>query len=187
MGMVSHHEKGKGLSQVVSTLIMLVVAVLLAAVATYYATNITMTRTEMEELRFSKEHLWVNSTGAVAGFKIQNLGGKDILIDKITVRGAVSAWTSVWFYRVPSGSSVTGDMNVTSAALLDTSSETIDGNSYTQASEDVPLISGGVLLVYVKNPGNIDVDDIGTTVSIAAYTNNAQYITELNIESATSQ
>ncbi len=46
--MVSSIRKDKALSQVVSTLILLVVAVLLAAVATYYATNITMTRTENE-------------------------------------------------------------------------------------------------------------------------------------------
>jgi len=31
------------------------------------------------------------------------------------------------------------------------------------------------------------VDDIGTTVSINVFTNNAQYITETNVESATSQ
>jgi len=185
--MVSRIRKEKGLSEVVSTLILLVVAVLLAAVATYYATNITLTRTEIEEIRFSKEHVWVNSTGAVAAFKIQNLGGKDILIDKLTTRGVESAWSNVWFYRVPSGSSITGDMNVTSSALLDSASETIDGNSYTQASADIPLVSSGVLLVYIKSPDNIQVDDIGTTVSMSVFSNNAQYITECNVESATSQ
>ncbi|RJS88477.1 hypothetical protein CW700_07730, partial [Candidatus Bathyarchaeota archaeon] len=67
----------------VTTLIILVVSVLLAGVVTYYATNITMTRTEQEEVSLSKQHIWVNSTGAVAAFKLENLGGKDILIDKI--------------------------------------------------------------------------------------------------------
>jgi len=184
--MVSRIRKQKGLSEVVSTLILLVVAVLLAAVATYYATNITLTRTEIEEIRFSKEHVWVNSTGAVAAFKIQNLGGKDILIDKITVRGVESAWSTVWFYRVPSGTSITGDMNVTSYDLL-TGSPTISGEEYSVASADIPLVSSGVLLVYLKGPDNIQVDDIGTTVSIAIFSNNAQYITECNVESATSQ
>ena len=184
--MVSRIRKQKGLSEVVSTLILLVVAVLLAAVATYYATNITLTRTEIEEIRFSKEHVWVNSTGAVAAFKIQNLGGKDILIDKITVRGVESAWSTVWFYRVPSGTSITGDMNVTSYDLL-TGSPTISGEEYSVASADIPLVSSGVLLVYLKGPDNIQVDDIGTTVSISIFSNNAQYITECNVESATSQ
>ena len=49
------------------------------------------------------------------------------------------------------------------------------------------MISSGVLLVYVKSPDNIQVDDIGTTVSMSVFSNNAQYITECNVESATSQ
>ena len=68
--MVYRTEKRTGLSEVISTLILLVVAVLLAALATYYAANITMTRTQTEQLSFSKAHIWVNSTGAVRAFKI---------------------------------------------------------------------------------------------------------------------
>jgi hypothetical protein len=41
--------------------------------------------------------------------------------------------------------------------------------------------------VYIKDPDNIQLDDIGTTVSMSVYTNNAQYITEINVESATTQ
>jgi len=48
-------------------------------------------------------------------------------------------------------------------------------------------MSGGELLVYVKGPSNISVDDIGTTVSVSITTNNAEYITECNVESATEQ
>jgi flagellin-like protein len=179
-------RKNRALSEVVSTLILLVVAVLLAAVVTYYATNITMVRTENEQIMFSKAHVWVNSTGAVGAFKIQNLGGRDILIDKISVRGVDEAWTDVWYYRVPSGTAITGDMNVTSYALL-IGSPTIEGETYTQASSDLPLTSGAEILIYVKGPDNVQLDDLGTSVSISLHTNNAQYITEVNVESATTQ
>jgi len=177
----------KGLSEVVSTLILLVVAVLLAGVVAYYATNITTTRTETEALQFATAHVWVNSSGAIAGFKLQNLGGRDILIDKFTVRGVASDWADVFIYRVPSGDSITGDMNITVySGLID--SVSIDGKTYTNATAtDVPLISGGELLVYIKDPDNIQLDDIGTTVSMSVHTNNAQYITEVNVESATTQ
>ena len=77
--------KKRGLSEVVSTLILLVVAVLLAGVVAYY-TNITMTRTATEDIQFANAHIWVNGSGAIAAFKLQNLGGKDILIDKFSVR-----------------------------------------------------------------------------------------------------
>lgn len=180
-------RRGKGLSQVVTTLILLVVAVLLAAVVTYYATNITMVRTETEELQLSKAHVWVNETGAVAGFKIQNLGGRDILIDKFCTRGVEEDWNDVWFYRVPSGTIITADINATNPVLLDADPEYIYGRYYNRSTADIPLVSGGELLVYIKNPDNIKLDDLGTTVSIAMFTNNAQYITEVNVESATPQ
>jgi flagellin-like protein len=180
-------KRSRGLSEVVSTLILLVVAVLLAAVATYYATNITLTRTAMEEVRFSKEHVWVNDTGAVVAFKLQNLGGRDILLDKVAVRGVESTWGNIYYNRVTSGTSVTGDMNITSWETLTGASFDVSNRTYSMATGDIPLISSGVLLIYIKSPDNIQVDDIGTTVSINVFTNNAQYITETNVESATSQ
>jgi flagellin-like protein len=159
----------RGLSEVVSTLILLVVAVLLAGVVAYYATNVTMIRTETE------------------AFKLQNLGGKDILIDKFSVRGVTSPWTDIYVYRVPSGTAIDGDMNVTTYAGLTGSGVDIDGNTYNQSSADIPLISGGELLVYIVDPDNIQLDDIGSSVSMSVSTNNAQYITEVNVESATTQ
>jgi hypothetical protein len=177
----------RGLSQVVSTLILLVVAVLLAVVVAYYATNVTMTRTTMEDIRLSHTHVWVNYTGAVAGFKLQNLGGRDILIDKFSVRSVDCGWNQSYVYRVPSGIVVTGDLNITSYASISGSVFLKDGRNYTRAVSDIPLMSGGELLVYVKGPSNISVDDIGTTVSVSITTNNAEYITECNVESATEQ
>ena len=178
--------KKRGLSEVVSTLILLVVAVLLAGVVAYYATNVTMTRTATEDIKFAKAHVWVNSSGAIAAFKLQNLGGKDILIDKFSVRGVSSAWTDIYVFRVPSGTAINGDMNITSYTLL-IDGVSIDGNIYNLSSADIPLISGGELLVYIKDPDNIQLDDIGTSVSMSVSTNNAQYITEVNVESATTQ
>lgn len=179
-------RKRNGLSEVVSTLILLVVAVLLAGVVAYYATNVTMTRTATEDIQFAKAHVWVNSSGAIAAFKLQNLGGKDILIDKFSVRGVASPWADIFVFRVPSGTAIDGDMNITSySGLID--GVTIDGNVYNQSSADIPLISGGELLVYIVDPDNIQLDDIGTSVSMSVSTNNAQYITEVNVESATTQ
>lgn len=178
--------KKRGLSEVVSTLILLVVAVLLAGVVAYYATNVTMTRTATEDIQFAKAHVWVNSTGAIAAFKLQNLGGKDILIDKFSVRGVASPWADIYVFRIPTGTAIDGDMNITSySGLVD--GVTIDGNMYNQSSADIPLISGGELLVYIVDPDNIQLDDIGTSVSMSVSTNNAQYITEVNVESATTQ
>ncbi len=185
--MVSRIVKRKGLSEVVSTLLLLVVAVLLSTVATYYATNITMTRTESEQMSFSKAHVWVNSTVAIGAFKIQNLGGKDILIDKISVRGVEEAWTDVYYNRIASGTAFTSDLTICNYAAMTGSSYSHAGKTYTQASGDLPLISGGEILIYIKGPDNVQIDDIGVGVSVSIHSSNAKYITEVNVESATTQ
>lgn len=184
--LVKLKKKREGLSEVVSTLILLVVSVLIAAVAVYYSTNITTTRIENEQLSISKTHTWVNSTGAIAALKIQNLGGKDTLIDKITVRGVESSWSDVFIYRVPSGTTFTDDLTVCNYTDMP-GGFSWAGETYTTASADIPLASSRELLVYIQDPDNVQVDDIGVSMSLTVYTNNANYITEVNVQSATTQ
>ena len=81
MAVVSFRAQ-RGLSQVVSTLILLVVAVLLAGSVTYFATNVVSTRSQVEDIQVSFEHVWVNSTGAIGAFKIKSLGGRDLLLER---------------------------------------------------------------------------------------------------------
>lgn len=167
-------RKGKrGLSQVVTTLILLVVSVLLAGIVTYYATNITMTRTRQEEVELVYVHCWVDSNGdALAGFKIKNVGSKDILLDEIAVRGVESDWSLVYY----------NDTNVPDGDLswVNMTTATFDVN----ATKDVPLASSGEMIVYIKDPPNIELTDIGTTVSITVYTMGGQWIEEVNVEYA---
>jgi flagellin-like protein len=180
-------KKDRGLSNVVATLILLVVTVLLTAIVTHYATNVTMTRTSIENVRISNVHIWVNNSGAVEAFKLQNLGGRDILIDKFSVRGIDSDWSDMYYYRVPSGITINGDLNITSFASLAGPFVIIDGRNYTQADSDIPLISGGELLCYVRDPDNVQLDDVGTTVSISVTTTNAPYINECIVKSGETQ
>ena len=51
------------LSTVITTLIILVVAVLLAGVVTYFAINVVSTRVQQESLTISQAHIWVDATG----------------------------------------------------------------------------------------------------------------------------
>jgi len=174
----------RALATVVTTLMLLVASILISGAAIYYATNLLSVRLQNEEVRLAKVEVWVNSTGAVGALKIQNLGGRDILIDKIEVRGVEETWSNVYYYRVPDDTSITGSMNVTSYANLTGSNVTIDGRSYSQASDDLPMGSGKEMLLYIKGPDNVQLDDIGTTVSISVETSNSKYITECNVKSA---
>jgi hypothetical protein len=179
----------KALSNVVSTLILLVVSVLLAGVVTLYATNVTMTRTQQEEIRIRKQHIWVYENGtAIAGFVIDNVGGKDIVIDKIHIRGVESDWTNVYYYR--RSSSVSADLKLPNASLSGSSVAInyagTEGATFTQgtANQDITMASGATLVVYVKNPDNISPNDIGTAVGITIFTVNGQWYVECNVETA---
>ena len=162
----------KGLSTVVTTLIILVVSVLLATVVTYYAINMTTTRVQEENLRISKGHIWANSSVAQAAFVIVNIGGRDTLIDKFQVRGQEIAWgASVHYNRT--NTAPTADLTFLS-----------NFTAYTVADADLSLKSGECLVVYIENPGTISVEDIGVTCSMTVFTASAQYKVEVNVESA---
>jgi hypothetical protein len=164
----------KGLSTVVTTLIIIVVSVLLATVVTFYAINVTTTRVQEENLRVTKAHIWTDSTVAQAAFVIANIGGRDTLIDKIQVRGQDITWNaSEVFYN-----------RVTTAPTADLEYVADPNATMTGADADLSLKSGECLVMYLTNPGTISVGDVGTTCSITVFTASAQYKIEVNVESA---
>jgi hypothetical protein len=180
----------KALSTVVTTLIILVVSVLLATVVTFYAINVTTTRVQEESLFLTKQHVWYNTTGrwAEAAIVIVNTGGKDIVLDKITVRGQECPWTNVYYWKTNTDT-ISADLNVTTVELdgayFDMSSTFKYGDSnFTRASNDLTLISGYTMVVYIKNPDSIALNDVGITVGITVFTSNAQYYKETNVEAA---
>jgi hypothetical protein len=175
----------KGLSTVVTTLIILVVAVLLASIVTFYAINVVTTRVQEESLQIFKQHLWHNGTTYAEGaFLIINTGGRDVVIDKISVRGQESAWNTVYYNKTTNTISpdlyyITPDASGTLAGQT----VTLGSSSYTltSASEDLILRSGWSMIVYVTNPDSISVNDIGVTVGFTVFTANAQYYKECNV------
>jgi len=178
----------RALSTVVTTLIILVVSVLLATVVTFYAINVTTTRVQEESLYLTKQHVWYNTTGgwAQGATVIVNTGGKDVVIDKITVRGQPCNWSDVYYWRTNTVT-VSNDLEVTSTELNGTTFNiTVQGSARTfdQASDDITLKSGYTMVVYMKNPDSIALNDVGVTVGITIFTSNAQYYRETNIEAA---
>jgi len=175
----------KALSNVVSTLIILVVSVLLAGVVTMYAINITSTRTQQEQLKLTKQAIWVYGNGtAYTGVAVDNVGGRDVVIDKIQVRGVEAQWTSVYFIRLNktiSTSIYCPNSTHTWTGFLYTSGRVAD---FTSEDNDKPLASGNTMIVYIENPDSISVNDIGVTIGITVYTENAQYYVECNVNSA---
>ena len=177
----------KGLSTVVTTLIILVVSVLLATVVTFYAINVTTTRVQEESIQVYKLHtLQDGATFAETAFLMINTGGRDLVLDKISVRGQEIPWTYVFYNKTTYTINV--DLPYAPAANLTAGSVTVGTAIYdlTAGTANTKLIlqSGDSMIVYIQNPDHISVNDIGVTVGITIFTANAQYYKESNVQAA---
>jgi len=178
----------KGLSVVVTTLIILVVSVLLATVVTFYAINVTTTRVQEESIQVYKMHTWHNGTNfAETTFLIINTGGRDLVVDKIAVRGQECSWATVYYNKTTN--TINNDLpyiTPNADSTLTGKNVTVGSNTYalTHANDDLILKSAWSMIVYVTNPDHISVSDIGVTVGITVFTANAQYYKEGNVEAS---
>jgi len=173
------------LSTVITTLIILVVSVLLAGVVTYFAINVTSTRVQEESLSLSKQHIWVDSAAKVEGaMMITNTGGRDVVLDKITVRGQECAWTKV-FYAVANVTKddLTADLVYKTAPVAAAANIGLNATA-TAATGDLVLPSGTTIVVYINSPDSVTINDIGQTFSFTVYTSQAVYYKETNIQAA---
>jgi hypothetical protein len=172
----------RALSTVITTLIILVVSVLLASVVSYYATNVVGTRVQEESLYVSKQHVWVNSQGvAEAAVMVTNNGGRDVVINKVSVRGQTSAWTNIFYAVAVPADDLTVDLKYVAVpvAAANNIGLTATANS---TSTNLVLPSGSTMVIYVNNPDSVGLNDIGLTVSISLHTSQAVYYSEVNIQ-----
>jgi hypothetical protein len=158
---------------------------LLATVVTFYAINVTTTRVQEESLQVFKLHTWHNGTTfAESAFLIINTGGRDLVLDKIAVRGQQCDWADVYYNKTQD--TINADLVYAPSANLTAGSVTIDGAPYavTPASDQLILKSGWTMIVYIANPDHVSVSDIGVTVGVTIFTANAQYYKEANVEAS---
>ena len=162
------------LSTVITTLIILVVAVLLAGVVTYFAINVVSTRVQQESLTISQAYIWVTPAGVTQGaLQITNTGGRDVVINRIEVRGqAVTIASNVYFVV---------DTTAPSAALQ--YEATITTGTVAGASvNSLTLPSGDTIIVYIPSPDSVSINDIGQTIGVTVFTAQAMYYKETNVQ-----
>jgi hypothetical protein len=192
------------LSTVVTTLIILVISVLLASVVTYFAINVVSTRVQEESLHLTKQHIWHNATStagtasySLASLMVINTGGRDVVIDKLAVRGQECPWnTSTAINQKFAVYCTTNDPIAVDMSYVPNFNYTAEGTDYvtfgtsdknfTVANNDLVLKSGFTMLIYVVNPDSITINDIGLTVSITLYTAQAMYYREANVQAVSS-
>jgi len=193
------------LSTVVTTLIILVVSVLLATIVTYYAINVVSTRVQEENLHLTKQHIWLNGTAtpgtsayAVGGLMIVNTGGRDVVLDKIAVRGQECPWNESFagqqkfvLYCTTTGPieqdlTYVPNFNYTGSPIVNYNVIGSTQYNYTVATNDLILKSGYTMLIYIVNPDSISVNDVGLTVGITVHTAQAVNYLETNVQAVAS-
>jgi len=175
----------KALSTVVTTLIILVVSVLLATVVTFYAINATTTRVQEESLQITKLHVWCTNEGdASAAFMITNTGGRDVVLDKITVRGRECNTSYVYYWKLDDGTVPDDLVWVASDGDPEANLENeYPGSDFKPVgSNSLTLRSGARMVVYAFNLNWISTSDIGVSISVVVFTSNAQYYKETNVK-----
>jgi len=186
------------LATVITTLIILVVAILLAGVVTYFAINVVSTRVQQESLSISQAHIWVPSSATVGpfvegGLMITNTGGRDVVINQIQVRG--QPCTTVFYLDAVKADSTSGALSteLTWVAPTTGGTPTLDGqtvgtgataftNPLATAPANLVLPSGDTIVVYIAGPDSVTINDIGLTVGFTVFTAQAMYYKETNVQ-----
>jgi hypothetical protein len=173
------------LSTVVTTLIILVVSVLLAGVVTYFAINVTSTRVQEESLSLSSQHIWVaDGTTAQGAIMITNTGGRDVVINKITVRGQTVDWANTFNAFAATGDDLTTDLSYIDTITAGTTTFGGLAGDTAAGSSSIVLASGATVVVYITSPDSIGLNDIGLTVAFTVFTSQAMYYKETNVQAA---
>ena len=184
----------KALSQVITTLIILVVAILLATVVCYFAINVVSTSVQQESLNLTYQHVWFSTTDqmAEAAIMITNTGGRDVVLQTVAVRGQTVPTTNLFWFPV----TTIGDLpyvsqkptNITSTTPIPGSYGNTTNIDFTATTGPITLTSGKTIALYMTGsttpafaPGSVTVNDVGLTIAISIFTAQATYIKETNV------
>ncbi len=180
----------RALSTVITTLIILVVSILLASVLVYFAVNVVSTRSQQESLAVSNVHIWVPSDTTThpveAALMITNTGGRDVVINQIQVLGQPCA--NIFFLYAVKADDLNQGLLYTVADAGPTLATVTVGtfaNALAADTNALVLPSGDTVVIYILSPGSVSQNDIGLTVGITAFTAQAMYYHETNVQAYT--
>lgn len=141
-----------------------------------------------ENLELSNPHVWFNQSGwAEAAIVVVNVGERDMVLRKVTVRSIENKWSDIYYWRTDTGP-ISNELKQTPNELSGSSSNIlVDGQqrSFQQATSELTLTSGWTIVLYVRNPGNItSQENIANieAVTIAVFSENKLYYKQASID-----
>jgi len=164
-------RRRRGLGTVISTLIILIASVILSAGLIFFGGSLFQSNAEREAIQLSNAHIWVspNGTSSVAAVVIQNTGDKQLVIERIAIRG-LSVPISDWYYNndatMATASNIQRDLPY-DGTLGTVNIDGVAGEEVlTRATGPLYLDQGQVVFVYLANPAGISAIDGGLGFSM---------------------
>jgi ribosome biogenesis protein Tsr3 len=91
----SFRDNKRGVSNAISTLMILTASVALTGAVVLVVTNVSTNAMTSEKLIVPSAHVWyINSTSSVGGIILTNSGTTDSIINKITINGIDCSWNN---------------------------------------------------------------------------------------------
>ena len=194
--MLLRKSNKRGISVVLTTLIIVVASVVLGTAVTLFGTSLFQSGSQMQAILVSNENLWIKSfTSAPGGdigvgaFVVRNTGDKILSIDSITIRGAQVPFGD-WYYNVTqtwlsgkTAAQLKFNGTSTTTATLPNCATTVCIDLDTTAGPDTKLkaATGPVtvqtgeqaLIYYIVPEGKITNADAGASATVSIFAGSA--------------
>lgn len=184
--------KDKGLSNIITMLIIVTASVVLGTALILFASGIFATTVEEEAVDVSGESFWGNTTTtSQAAFVIKNTGSKELAIQEIKIRGIASPYSD-WYYIDISDGGPGGNVTITTplsydpvpGSTLSLDYVTINGGnmSMSQANSPIGIKQGREFIIFVATPGQIDSSDAGDDLTMVVKSKDARAVVRSTIK-----
>lgn len=198
MKMLLRKSNKRGISTVLTTLIIVVASVVLGTAVTLFGTSLFQSGSQQSAISVSNQHLWYHSAAAanqatVGAFVVRNTGDKVVAIDSITIRGASVPYSS-WYYAPAVGAAdITGigELGKNATALTGATcpvncidkDNTGGGDTLgTQASGPLTLQTGKQAIIYYIVPsGKVTASDTGASTSVSVFAGSAGSVQTVSV------
>jgi hypothetical protein len=178
----SSSQKRRGLTQSVTTMILLVLSVLLASgTMGLYTFSVASSTMKTEQLVIRSVRIWADPSCSQVALHVENIGGRDALLTSIEVGYVEELWSSIYIAEGEGGVMTPAEgLNITGVF-----NHTVSGAEYEfiPATGSIIIPVSGSLMIYVDNPAAVDLQDLGTVVEVAVYTSTLPYVTMDDVES----
>jgi hypothetical protein len=177
-------QKRRGIGTVITTLIILIASVVLGAGVIFFGGSLFQTNTENEAIQVSNGHIWVapNGTNSVAGFVVQNTGGKVVSIQSITIRGQ-SVPTASWYFNTANATAANIQREIVSDFDLPNGVDVTGGTvvAFTQATGPLSLTQGQAMFIYLDDPAGITAIDSGLAFTMNVQAGKASAVQSVSV------